>query len=208
MFLNTEITKRLNTTTYRSFISSGNLGTFFIDEFNSKEEVNEAIENLQNIREYFIQNDQGSTYENIKLVHDYLVDSIDYDISISENNIYNIYGALINKKCVCEGYAKAFKYIMDGLNIPCVLVTGTAKNSEGKVENHAWNYVKIEEKWYAIDITWDDPILVNGGFLSNTAKYRYFLKGEDEFKLSHFEDGIFTEGSREFDYPNLNKENY
>ena len=208
MFLNIESTTKLGKTKYQTFINSGNLGTYFIDEFDSKEQVDEANNNLEAIRKYFTQNDQGSIYANIKLVHDYLVESIEYDTSLSQKNIYNIYGALINKKCVCEGYAKAFKYIMDGLNIPCVLVTGTAVNSTGDTQDHAWNYVQIDKNWYAIDVTWDDPILINGGFLTNSAKYKYFLKGKNEFEQTHFANGVLTEGSREFEYPNLNDNNY
>ena len=73
------------------------------------------------------------------MVHDYLVDNINYDTSLSNQNIYNIYGALINRKCVCEGYARAFKYLLDELNIPCVMVIVTGTNSQGETENHAWN---------------------------------------------------------------------
>ena len=73
-----------------------------------------------------------------------------------KNDIHNIYGALYNKKVVCEGYARTFKYILDGLGIENVLVSGTGTNSSGVTESHAWNYVKIDEKWYGVDVTWDD----------------------------------------------------
>jgi transglutaminase/protease-like cytokinesis protein 3 len=106
------------------------------------------------------------------MVHDYLVETIDYDSSLSKDNIYNIFGALISKECVCEGYAKSFKYLMDGLNIPCTMVIGKARNSSGNTESHAWNYVKIDEKWYAIDVTWDDPVVIGIGNLDRTRKYK------------------------------------
>ena len=61
------------------------------------------------------------------MVHDYLVNNVEYDTSISQSNIYDIYGALVNNVAVCEGYARAFKYIMDEMNIPCVLVIGQGK---------------------------------------------------------------------------------
>jgi len=131
---------------------------------------------LKKLKTYFIQNKKSDTYENIKLAHDYLIESIEYDQTTSQENIYDLYGALINKKSVCEGYAKAFKYLMDSLNIPCTIVVGMATNSEGNTENHAWNYVQLNGNWYAIDCTWDDPILVGGGFLTNSSKYRYIFK--------------------------------
>ena len=92
--------------------------------------------------------------------------------------------------------------------IPCVIVAGEGTNSEGSTENHAWNYVELDGKWYAIDCTWDDPIIIGGGKLSNSAKYKYFLKGESEFNQSHFPSGQFTENGKVFEYPPLSINNY
>ena len=127
---------------------------------------------------------------------------------MSQTNIYDIYGALVKKESVCEGYAKSFKYLMDSVEIPCVIVAGEGTNSEGSTENHAWNYVELDGKWYAIDCTWDDPIIIGGGKLSNSAKYKYFLKGESEFNQSHFPSGQFTENGKVFEYPSLSINNY
>lgn len=49
------------------------------------------------------------------------------------------------------------------MNIPCIIVIGKATNTKGQTENHAWNYVQINEKWYAVDCTWDDPVIVGNG---------------------------------------------
>ena len=35
--------------------------------------------------------------------------SLKYDSSLNKSNTHNIYGALIEKSVVCEGYAKSFK---------------------------------------------------------------------------------------------------
>ena len=173
-----------------------------------QEKVKSAINEIENVRAYFIQNKKDNTYDNIKLVHDYLVESIEYDQTVSQTNIYDIYGALVKKESVCEGYAKSFKYLMDSVEIPCVIVAGEGTNSEGSTENHAWNYVELDGKWYAIDCTWDDPIIIGGGKLSNSAKYKYFLKGESEFNQSHFPSGQFTENGKVFEYPPLSINNY
>lgn len=208
LYLNIETTTKGSKKTYRVFINSGDESNYLTNVFSSKERIDEGISQIEKIRTYFVQNKRESEYENIKLVHDYLVESIEYDQTISESNIYDIYGALINKKCVCEGYAKSFKYLMDALDIPCVMVAGRATNSDGNTENHAWNYVQLNKIWYAIDCTWDDPILVGGGFLSNASKYKYFLKGEKEFNESHIPVGKFTQNGKVFVYPNLNQSNY
>ena len=66
--------------------------------------------------------------------HDWIINNLDYEQNITNNNVYNLYGALIEKSAVCEGYAETLKYILDEVDIPCVLVSGTATNSEGKTE--------------------------------------------------------------------------
>lgn len=208
LYLNMETTTRGKKVTYRVFINSGNNASYLTGEFYSKDKIDESINEINKIGNYFIQNKKANTYENIKLVHDYLVESIEYEQNSSEKNIYNIYGALINKKCVCEGYAKAFKYLMDVLDIPCTIIIGEATNSEGNKENHAWNYVKLKNNWYAIDCTWDDPIIIGTGFLSNSSKYKYFLKGENEINKNHIPNGQFTENGKIFTFPTLSKDNY
>lgn len=208
LYLNIETTTRGSKKTYRVFINSGNAENYLTSEFASKESIEVALNEIEKIRNYFIQNKKSSTYENIKMVHDYLVDSVEYDQSISKSNIYDVYGALINKKSVCEGYAKAFKYLTDSLEIPCILVAGKGTNSDGNSENHAWNYVELNGSWYAVDCTWDDPIIIGGGMLSNSSKYKYFLKGEKEFNQSHFPNGQFTQNGKIFEYPTLSTNNY
>lgn len=208
LYLNIEMTKKRNSTTYRVFINSGDQANYLVDEFLDENSVNEAIRSAETIRNYFIENRKESDYENIKTVHDYLIDSIEYDQSLTQPNIYDICGALIYKKCVCEGYAKAFKYIMDGLGIPCVMVSGQGTNSQGNTENHAWNDIQINGVWYAIDCTWDDPIVMGAGRATYAERYKYFLKGETNFRPTHSEIGQFTNEGKVFSFPNLSVNNY
>lgn len=206
IYLNIETTTRGKNITHKVFLNSGNNDNYLTDEFSSKDEIDNALEDIEKVKYYFIQNKKENTYENIKMVHDYLVESIEYDENTSYS--YNIYGALVNNKCVCEGYAKSFKYLMDALEIPCTIVIGEATNSQGDTENHAWNYVKLEESWYDVDCTWDDPIIIGPGFLSNFSKYKYFLKGESESSKVHMPNGQFTENGKKFEFPTLSTDNY
>lgn len=208
MYLNIETITKGSSVTYNVYMDSGDKSNYLIDEFNSKEQVDTAIKNIEQISNNIISNKTGNIYQDIKMVHDYLVDNIQYDETISKQNIYNIYGALINNKCVCEGYAKSFKYLLDGFGIPTTLVIGKATNSEGGSENHAWNYVQINDKWYAVDVTWDDPIISGGGRIDNSRKYKYFLKGSNEFNQNHFSIGQFTQNGKTFNYPELSSNNY
>ena len=194
--------------TYKISIGPGNNSNYFQNTFKSKEEVEEAQNYLENIKKQMIeQTAADDTYTKIARVHNWLICSINYENEENSKDQYTIYGALKNGRAVCEGYARTFKYFMDGIGIPCVLVSGTGKNSQGQIESHAWNYVQINDTWYAIDVTWDDPV-VDGGEQTNEMKYKYFLKGSDEFFKEHTEDGKISENSITFKFPTLSTQNY
>ena len=208
MYLNIETTTKGQNKTYNVYINNGEEANYLNEEFSNKQYINLALEKIEAIRKQIIHNKTGNDYEDIKMVHDYLVENIEYDTSLQEKNIYNIYGALINGKCVCEGYARAFKYLLDGLGIESTMVIGKGINSSGQSENHAWNYVKLENNWYAVDCTWDDPVIIGGGYIGNSSKYRYFLKGKEDMEKDHTTLGNFTQGGKEFEYPTLNNKSY
>ena len=208
MYLNIETTTRGGVSTYDVYINSGNEVNYLTEEFSSKAEVDQAIAQIEQVKNQILQNKTGNTYEDIKMVHDYLVDNINYESSLSKQNIYNIYGALVNRECVCEGYARAFKYLLDELNIPCIMVIGTGTNSQGETENHAWNYVQLGGNWYAVDTTWDDPVVIGGGTASEESRYKYFLVGREIIDQDHSPSGQFTEGGKIFSYPNVTYESY
>ena len=201
----TEITTRAFSTTYTVSIG-GNGKSYLSSGFENLNQVNEEISNIENIKNNIINQKNDNQIENMKMVHDYLIDTIEYNVD-DGRNIYNIYGALVNKKAVCEGYARTYKLILDELQIPCIIVCGVAKNAAGETESHAWNYVKIDNSWYAVDVTWDDPVIIGNGNLTADIKYRYFLVGSEEFSKDHFEDGNIAAGFN-FVYPELNKTNY
>ena len=208
MYLNIETTTKGQNKTYNVYINNGEEANYLNEEFSNKQDINLALEKIEAIRKQIIHNKTGNDYEDIKMVHDYLVENIEYDTSLQEKNIYNIYGALINGKCVWEGYAREFKYLLDGLGIESTMVIGKGINSSGQSENHAWNYVKLENNWYAVDCTWDDPVIIGGGYIGNSSKYRYFLKGKEDMEKDHTTLGNFTQGGKEFEYQTLNNKSY
>jgi hypothetical protein len=115
MYLNIETTTKGNNVSYYVYVDSGNEKNYLIDEFSSKEQIDSAISQVEQVKNQILQNKKSDTYNNIKMVHDYLVENIEYDTTISKENIYNIYGAMVNHEAVCEGYARSFKYLMDAL---------------------------------------------------------------------------------------------
>ncbi len=201
----TQITTRAFSTTYRISIG-GNGQNYLSEDFDGLSSVNAEVSNIENIKNDIISKTGEDKVENLKIVHDYLVDTIEYNVEAGKN-VYNIYGALVNKQAVCEGYARAYKLILDELGIPCIIACGTGRNSSGETESHAWNYVQIDDNWYAVDVTWDDPVIIGNGSLTDTFRYRYFLVGSDEFFKDHFEDGNIAVEYK-FEYPVLSNTNY
>lgn len=95
-------------------------------------------------------------------IHEYLASSVSYDSKMSDKHAWDLYGAMVKKKAVCEGYSEAYQYIMQSLGVQTRVATST--NS-----NHAWNVIKIGDKWYHVDVLFDDT-QVPGGIQHN-----YFL---------------------------------
>ena len=201
----TEIITKAFSTTYRISIG-GNGNSYLADGFSNLKEVNTEISKLENVKDEILSKTGDNDLENLKIIHDYLVDTIEYD-SEAGKSVYNIYGALVNKKAVCEGYARSYKLILDEIGIPCIIACGVAQNSSGDIESHAWNYVQIDGKWYAVDVTWDDPLIIGNGSLTDDIRYRYFLIGAKELSKDHFEDGNIAVEFK-FEYPSLSYTNY
>lgn len=118
-------------------------------------------------------------FEKLKYFHDEIILRCNYDETAEDK--YSAYGCLIEGKAVCEGYAKAFKFLCDKAGIPCIDVIGTV-NDNGVIESHMWNMVKINQEWYHIDVTWDDPA---GNVGSDFLKYDYFNINDAEILKDH-----------------------
>lgn len=209
LILTTQTTTIGNFSTHRVTLSNDNNSNYFSEGISSEAELRKREAYVQSMKNEIISSLQGySEYEQVRYLHNWLIDNMEYDTSYKKSDIHNIYGALANKTVVCEGYARTFKYILDGLGIENVIISGTATNSNGVRESHAWNYVKIDNKWYAVDVTWDDPVIKGGGKLTDKLRYQYFLKGSDNFLNNHVEDGYLSKNSIKFTFPTLEKKDY
>ena len=196
-------------TTYTTSLAPKDGKNYLNNNFNTEQLANDAIAKAENIRNDIINYVANyDNYNKILAVHDMLVNSLDYGTLNSTNdNSHNIYGALIERKVVCEGYAKAFKYILDSLGIECILVSGTATNSSNETEAHMWNYIKLDNSWYGVDVTWDDPVVIGGGN-SNTLRRNYFCKGSYIFNKGHTANRKISDNGKPFSLPTLSDENY
>lgn len=95
-----------------------------------------------------------SDYELVKYIHDELCNRITYEDNGDELD-HNMYGTLVNGEGVCEGYAKAFMYVLNKAGIEALYFSGTSLR-DGVAVSHAWNGVYLDDELYYFDITWDD----------------------------------------------------
>lgn len=115
-------------------------------------------------------NNSWSDLEKIVFVHDYLCQNFEYDTSY---NNYDSYSFFSTGKGVCQAYTSVFSGIMKELNIDVSTATSDSMN-------HIWNVVKLNGKWYHIDVTWDDP--TNDKF--SLASHNNLLVSDTEFKAT------------------------
>ena len=95
--------------------------------------------------------------EKVIVAHDWVTTHTTYDEGMLElvpqksPDTENPYGVLINHQGICKGYTSTYQLFMDMLGIESVIVSGMADGEE-----HAWNVVNLDGKWYHVDTTWDD----------------------------------------------------
>ena len=151
----------------------GNVTLSIVKVYNKKqiELINNEIDKVYNE----IVKDTFSPEQNIKNIHDYIINNTKYDTQRSDNNIITYksdtaYGSLIEGYALCGGYTDSMMLFLEKFGV---------KNYKISSENHVWNYVYLDDSWYNLDLTWDDPVTSNG---SNIIQYDYFLITSDELK--------------------------
>ena len=97
--------------------------------------------------------------EKESIIYKKLCDSVIYNKdengAISAGSNQTIAGALLNGRCVCNGYAMTVTYFSHLIGIDCVGIVGN---------NHAWNSINLGGSWYDLDVTWMDRYEVTGRY--------------------------------------------
>lgn len=169
---------------YNTDIKFNIINDFSVEELKEQSDLVE-----KNISEIILHIDSSwNDFDKIKYVHDYIIDNTVYD-SIGADKIQqnedggfcsSAYGCLIEGKAVCQGYADAFKMIMDRIGIESGIVSGITERGK-----HAWNYVKADGEYYWIDLTWDDPVTETG---DDIRRYDYFMLNNEMFMKNRVAD--------------------
>ena len=133
-----------------------------------------------------------SDYNKVLKLHDLLAENVDYfSEALSREGSFEWYrsqtilGLLLDKKSVCVGISKAYKYLLNQIGVRSIVVTGTALNEMNVKEGHAWNIVKINGNSYHVDMTWDIAISKN-----RLRSYNYFNLNDSMIFRDHYTDSV------------------
>lgn len=150
--------------------------------------TNEQIDYINNYIDEFINkniNDGMDNLTKIKLFHDYVINNTVYDEDNS-NKIYNAYYLITTNKAICGGYSDIMSIYLNKLGIQNYKITSL---------NHVWNLVKVNDRWYHIDVTWDDPVasdgkqyLIHNFFMISTKELLELDKVEHNFDANVYQE--------------------
>lgn len=118
---------------------------------------------------------EKSDFEKVYFVNQYIASHTEYSSDATDGG-HSAYAALFDHKAVCQGYALAAYRLLIEAGVETKYITGQVKDS-----NHAWNKVKIDGKWYNLDITWNDPMPDRG----DRYRLNYFLISDQQLAKDH-----------------------
>ena len=199
---------------YHGYLGRGREDDYFLPGFtkdnvkaaraNYENKMSEVLQEINNSKETAIGNSEQEKI--VRAVHDWEMNQMKYRFeyevenfgsSDGYSNARTAYDCLIYGEGVCEAYTRGFKAILDRLEIPCVCVIGGYRVSDKQTESHIWNYVKIGNDWYGVDVTHDDDED------DTKQNHKFFLVGSAELYTRRIPTGIFSGANYEFSYPGL-----
>lgn len=139
---------------------------------------------------------EGDDYSKILFIYNYLIKTLDYDLSVEDNQ--NILSVVESGRTVCQGYAKMTQLLLNRMGIFCTLVNGDCESvteggrfqtGDGRMA-HVWNIVESDGQYYILDVTWGDAAfsLIDTSTGDNPVietNYEYFLVNDDAIVATH-----------------------
>lgn len=177
-----------------SYYISSNMGftkieikTFYLTTADQEKKMHHKVKKI--IQNNHVQ--KMTDFEKVFFINGYLASHIEYSEDATHGG-HSAYAALFDHKAVCQGYALAADLLLRESGLQTKYITGKVKG-----ENHAWNKVKLDGKWYNLDITWNDPMPDRG------ERYRlnYFLISDNQLAKDHMwnYDSLFQAKSKKYE---------
>ncbi|WP_236561863.1 transglutaminase domain-containing protein [Streptococcus halichoeri] len=129
--------------------------------------------------------DSDTEVEKIDKIQDYIMTNYHYAVgkvgghTVTGISVQTPYAFLKDKEAVCQAYAQLFKDMGRLAGLDVYYIQGYGDPAGGKSSLHAWNIVKVGDKYYHVDLTWNDTI-------DQTNKnHTYTLRGNNFMKQTH-----------------------
>jgi transglutaminase/protease-like cytokinesis protein 3 len=126
----------------------------------------------------------------LKAAHDWVADRIAYDVPSYRTRRFppqdakSVFDA---RTGVCAGYSALFGALASALGFEVVYVSGDARTEgmDEKGEGHAWNAVRMGDRYVLVDTTWDSGTVKGDTF---TKRYitDYYETPPEVFSSNHF----------------------
>lgn len=147
------------------------------------ERYNQTVEKLDKVLKE-LDLDGKSDYEKCKEIMWWIAKNVKYDthyngspeIPAKTKHPHDMTGAVLDGYCVCDGYAGVFYYMANAAGLPVLYDDGKFYSG-----GHAWNLVKIDGKYYYIDLTG-----ATGNFDKDGNVNIEFLLGSDTYTMQKY----------------------
>ena len=159
-----------------------------ITSLNDQNYTYKSIEEFQStLKEVSIKNDLTNEESQAFLVYCWLAKNIKYYIGSMPDNTPK--GALQKRITQCSGYSRLFKEVLKIFKIKSVLVHGIGRTYNLSLkphrENHEWNAIKLNGKYYLCEVTWGAGKVENNKFIKAYNTF-YFCCPPELFINTHF----------------------
>ncbi|MCI8332323.1 MAG: hypothetical protein HFE78_05820 [Clostridiales bacterium] len=165
---------------YNEGVYDGLVKEVFFDYKYSKSAYNSKVAYIEKTAGRIVSGVQPtwSDAEKALYLHDYIAANFEYDIV---NHSADVYTFLAEGRGVCQAYLLLYGYLLDLVGIDNSPVISDRMN-------HGWNQVRIDGKYYHVDITWDDPVVDSelglAGF-TGLVNHDYFLVSDQKIREDH-----------------------
>ena len=134
-------------------------------------------------------------YQKIYKIYDWMTKNIRYDYANLNNSGYRLqytaYAALVNRTCVCQGYANLFYRLALEAGVDARIIAGGSgygyrgPDYPKDYGAHSWNIVKMGNYYYNMDATWDESSS------ASPSTWNYFMVSDANFPLHYRDNGEY-----------------
>lgn len=148
----------LNNYLYVNFMGAnecdgGYEASLFVRFMTEKSDFNKAIALEKEIQE---KTKNMTDVQKIEFLNNYIAQRFSYDYTYKSSDIFK---ALESNKAICAAYSETFQVLGEASGLKVGII-------RSKQMDHEWNYVKVGDKTYYVDVTWND--------IGNSASKTYF----------------------------------